>query len=192
MNRHIRGRRRWLRRGGLPDHRALFVRSHPPRHRARVLREAEIQEGRGYRMQIPKEKTLLDLNSLDQRDQTRRPGGGGWLLLGRHARLSRRLRTAGDLRRVVLRRADPKDQLGEIAEAHRCMYHFGEKDPYIPPAGHREDPRRGSERRVSPLPRRSWFQLRRARQLRRRQRAARARTHARSSWPKMAAQLEKK
>ncbi len=68
--------------------------------------EKETQEGRGYRLQIPKEKTLVDLTASHQRDQTRGPRGDGRILLGRHARLPRRLRAAGVLRRVVLRRAD--------------------------------------------------------------------------------------
>ena len=175
VNRHIRARRRWLRRGGLRDHRTLFVRSHPPRHRARLQRE-----GNPGRPRLPpadsEGEDAARPHRVDQRGQTRRPRGGGRLLLGRHARLSRRLRTAGDLRRVVLRRADqgsPRQiaaAAGDVSLRRKgSLYSAGRR---------REDPRRRSERRVPPLSGGPRFQLRRARQLRCRQRATRARAHA--------------
>ena len=114
---------------------------------------------------------------LDQRDQTRGPRGGRGLLLGRHAGLSRRLRAAGGLRGVVLRRPDQGSSRQVAAAAGDVSLR---REGSAHPAGRRgEDPRRGSERHLSPVSGRSRFQLRRARQLRRGQRA-RSRANARS------------
>ena len=85
---------------------------------------------------------------FDQRGQTRRSRRGGGLLLGRHAGLSRRLRNAGDLRGVLLRRADRQDHLDKSPK-RPVLYHFGEQGSLHPAQRRGEDPRRGSQRRYS-------------------------------------------
>jgi carboxymethylenebutenolidase len=95
--------------------------------------EKETQEGRGYRLQIPKEKTLLDINSsINVVKHAGRVAVIGYCWGGTLAYLA-----ACDLPiscavsyyggQIV------KEHLGK-SPRRPVMYHFGEKDPYIPPS----------------------------------------------------------
>lgn len=93
--------------------------------------EKEVQEGRGYRLQIPKEKTLLDLSaSINVVKHAGRVAMVGYCWGGSLAYLA-----ACELPvtcavsyyggQIV------RDFLGK-APRRPVMYHFGERDPYIP------------------------------------------------------------
>ncbi|HET9864701.1 MAG TPA: dienelactone hydrolase family protein [Steroidobacteraceae bacterium] len=92
---------------------------------------AETQEGRGYRMQIPPEKTLLDLTaSLNVVRHAGRVAAIGYCWGGTLAWLA-----ACELPvvcAVSYYGGQIKDHLGKRPK-HPVLYHFGEKDPYIPP-----------------------------------------------------------
>lgn len=93
--------------------------------------EPEIQEGRGYRLQIPKEKTLLDLTaSINVVKHAGRVAVVGYCWGGTLAYLA-----ACELPvacAVSYYGGQIKDQLAKSPK-RRVLYHFGEKDPYIPP-----------------------------------------------------------
>ena len=92
--------------------------------------EKEVQEGRGYRVQIPKEKTLLDLaaciNVVRHSGRVAMIGycwGGTLAYLGAcELPLSCAVSYYG---------GQIKDHLSK-SPRRPVMYHFGEKDPYIP------------------------------------------------------------
>jgi len=93
----------------------------------------ETQEGRGYRMQIPKEKTLLDLAaSINVIRHAGRVAIIGYCWGG----------TLAYLAACELPVACAVSYYGgQIAKEHLdrhpkrpVLYHFGEQDPYIPPA----------------------------------------------------------
>jgi carboxymethylenebutenolidase len=93
--------------------------------------EKSTQEGRGYRLQIPKEKTLLDLGaSINVVKHAGRVAVVGYCWGGTLAYLA-----ACDLPVVCA----VSYYGGQIAKDHLdkhpkrpVLYHFGEKDPYIP------------------------------------------------------------
>lgn len=93
--------------------------------------EKSTQEGRGYRMQIPKEKTMLDLGaSLNVVKHAGRVAVVGYCWGGTLAYLA-----ACELPVVCA----VSYYGGQIARDHLdkhprrpVLYHFGEKDPYIP------------------------------------------------------------
>ena len=129
--------------------------------------EKETQEGRGYRLQIPKEKTLLDLNCVAS-TWSNMPAAWRWSDIAGAApspisrpascRWPARCRTTAARSRITSTKSPRRP----------VMYHFGEKDPYIPPADV-EKIRAADPNGVFHLyPGRSRLQLRRARQLRRR------------------------
>ena len=92
--------------------------------------EAETQEGRGYRLQIPKEKTLLDLGaSISVVKHSGRVAVVGYCWGGTLAYLA-----ACELPvfcAVSYYGGQIKDHLGK-SPRRPVLYHFGEKDPYIP------------------------------------------------------------
>jgi carboxymethylenebutenolidase len=92
--------------------------------------EQETQEGRGYRMQIPKEKTLLDLSaSLNVIKHAGRVAVIGYCWGGTLAYLS-----ACELP-VACAVAYYGGQIKDHLDKHPkrpVQYHFGELDPYIP------------------------------------------------------------
>jgi carboxymethylenebutenolidase len=94
--------------------------------------EKETQEGRGYRMQIPKEKTLTDLgSSFNVVKHAGRVAVVGYCWGGTLAYLA-----ACELPvacAVAYYGGQIKDHLAK-SPRRPVMYHFGEKDPYIPPA----------------------------------------------------------
>ena len=94
--------------------------------------EKETQEGRGYRMQIPKEKTLVDLNSsINVIKHAGRVAVIGYCWGGTLAYLA-----ACELPvacAVSYYGGQIKDHLAK-SPRRPVMYHFGEKDPYIPPS----------------------------------------------------------
>jgi len=94
--------------------------------------EKETQEGRGYRLQIPKEKTLVDLNSsINVVKHAGRVAVVGYCWGGTLAYLA-----ACELPvtcAVSYYGGQIKDHLAK-SPRRPVMYHFGEKDPYIPPA----------------------------------------------------------
>jgi carboxymethylenebutenolidase len=95
--------------------------------------EKDTQEGRGYRLQIPKEKTLLDLGaSLNVVKHAGRVAVVGYCWGGTLAYLA-----AGQLPISCA----VSYYGGQIAKEHLdkppkrpVLYHFGDRDPYIPPA----------------------------------------------------------
>ena len=95
--------------------------------------EKDTQEGRGYRLQIPKEKTMLDINSsINVTRHAGRVAVIGYCWGGTLAYLA-----ACDLPISCA----VSYYGGQIAKDHLdkhpkrpVLYHFGEKDPYIPPA----------------------------------------------------------
>ena len=95
--------------------------------------EKSTQEGRGYRMQIPKEKTLLDLAaSINVVRHAGRVAVVGYCWGGTLAWLAAcnlPIRCAVSYYGGQIAR-DHLDQ----SPKRPVMYHFGEKDPYIPPA----------------------------------------------------------
>jgi carboxymethylenebutenolidase len=92
--------------------------------------EKETQEGRGYRLQIPKEKTMLDLNAcFNVVKHAGRVAAIGYCWGGTLAYL------AACEMPVVCAVAYYGGQIKDHLDKHAkrpMMYHFGEKDPYIP------------------------------------------------------------
>jgi len=92
----------------------------------------DTQEGRGYRMQIPKEKTMLDLSaSLNVVKHAGRVAAVGYCWGGTLAYLA-----ACELPVVcaVSYYGGQIVQHLDKAPKRPVMYHFGERDTYIPPA----------------------------------------------------------
>lgn len=92
--------------------------------------EKEVQEGRGYRLQIPKEKTLLDLtSSLNVVKHAGRVAVVGFCWGGTLAYLAAcEMPVIGA---VSYYGGQIKDHLGK-SPRRPVMYHFGERDPHIP------------------------------------------------------------
>jgi carboxymethylenebutenolidase len=94
--------------------------------------EAEVQQGRGYRMQIPKDKTLLDLTAcINVTRHAGRVSIVGYCWGGTLAYIA-----ACELPvfcAVSYYGGQIKDHL-EKSPRRPVMYHFGEKDPHIPPS----------------------------------------------------------
>ena len=92
--------------------------------------EKEVQEGRGYRLQIPKEKTMLDLAaSINVVKHAGRVAVVGYCWGGTLAYLA-----ACELPvscAVSYYGGQIKDHLDK-SPRRPVMYHFGEKDPHIP------------------------------------------------------------
>ena len=92
--------------------------------------EAEVQQGRGYRLQIPKEKTLLDLTAcINVIKHAGRVSIVGYCWGGTLAYIA-----ACELPvycAVSYYGGQIKDHLTR-SPRRPVMYHFGEKDPYIP------------------------------------------------------------
>jgi carboxymethylenebutenolidase len=92
--------------------------------------EKETQEGRGYRLQIPKEKTLLDLTaSINVVKHAGRVAVVGYCWGGTLAYLA-----ACELPvscAVAYYGGQIKDHLAR-SPRRPVLYHFGERDPYIP------------------------------------------------------------
>jgi carboxymethylenebutenolidase len=92
--------------------------------------EAEVQQGRGYRLQIPKEKTLLDLTaSINVIKHAGRVSMIGYCWGGTLAYIA-----ACELPvfcAVSYYGGQIKDTLDK-SPRRPVMYHFGEKDPHIP------------------------------------------------------------
>jgi carboxymethylenebutenolidase len=92
--------------------------------------EKEIQEGRGYRLQIPKEKTLLDLTAcINVVKHSGRVAMVGYCWGGTLAYLA--ARELSVMCAVSYYGGQIKDHLDKPPK-RPVMYHFGEKDPYIP------------------------------------------------------------
>jgi carboxymethylenebutenolidase len=92
--------------------------------------EKEVQEGRGYRLRIPKEKTLLDLTaSINVVRHSGRVGIVGYCWGGTLTYIAGcELPVACG---VAYYGGQIKDHL-EKSPKRPMMYHFGEKDPHIP------------------------------------------------------------
>ncbi|MEO8063447.1 MAG: dienelactone hydrolase family protein [Pseudomonadota bacterium] len=92
--------------------------------------EKETQEGRGYRLQIPKEKTLLDLGaSINVVKHAGRVAVVGYCWGGTLAYLA-----AGELPiscAVSYYGGQIKEHLAK-SPRRPVLYHFGDRDPYIP------------------------------------------------------------
>jgi carboxymethylenebutenolidase len=92
--------------------------------------EAEVQQGRGYRLQIPKEKTVLDLTAcINVVRHSGRVSMIGYCWGGTLAYIA-----ACELPvfcAVSYYGGQIKDHLGK-SPRRPVMYHFGEKDPHIP------------------------------------------------------------
>ena len=92
--------------------------------------EAEVQQGRGYRLQIPKEKTLLDLSAcINVVRHSGRVSILGYCWGGTLAYIA-----ACELPvycAVSYYGGQIKDHLDKSPK-RPVMYHFGEKDPHIP------------------------------------------------------------
>jgi carboxymethylenebutenolidase len=92
--------------------------------------EADTKEGRGYRLQIPKEKTLLDLGaSINVIKHAGRVAMVGYCWGGTLAYIA-----ACELPvacAVAYYGGQIKEQLAKSPK-RPVLYHFGEKDPYIP------------------------------------------------------------
>lgn len=94
--------------------------------------EPEVQQGRGYRLQIPKEKTLLDLSaSINVTKHSGRVAVVGYCWGGTLAYLAARELPVSCA--VSYYGGQIKDHLDKPPR-RPVMYHFGEKDPYIPHA----------------------------------------------------------
>jgi len=92
--------------------------------------EKEVQEGRGYRLQIPKEKTLLDLTAcINVVKHAGRVAVVGYCWGGTLAYLA--ARELPVMCAVSYYGGQIKDHLDKPPK-RPVMYHFGEKDPYIP------------------------------------------------------------
>jgi len=93
---------------------------------------ADSQEGRGYRMQIPREKTVLDLTAcINVVKHAGRVAVIGYCWGGTLAYLA-----ACELQ-VSCAVSYYGGQIKDYLDKHPrrpVLYHFGEKDPYIPPA----------------------------------------------------------
>jgi carboxymethylenebutenolidase len=93
--------------------------------------DQEVQEGRGYRLQIPKEKTMLDLAaSINVVRHAGRVAVVGYCWGGTLAYLA-----ACELPvacAVSYYGGQIKDHLAKSPK-RPVMYHFGERDPHIPP-----------------------------------------------------------
>jgi carboxymethylenebutenolidase len=92
--------------------------------------EKEVQQGRGYRLQIPKEKTMLDLTaSLNVVKHAGRVAVVGYCWGGTLAYLAAcELPVTGA---VSYYGGQIKEYLDK-SPRRPVMYHFGEKDPHIP------------------------------------------------------------
>ena len=94
--------------------------------------ETDTQEGRGYRMQVPRDKTLLDLGaSINVIKHAGRVAVIGYCWGGTLSYLA-----ACDLPvscAVSYYGGQIKDHLAR-KPTRPVLYHFGEKDPYIPPS----------------------------------------------------------
>jgi carboxymethylenebutenolidase len=92
--------------------------------------EAEVQQGRGYRLQIPKEKTLLDLSAcINVVKHSGRVSIVGFCWGGTLAYIA-----ACELPvycAISYYGGQIKDHLDK-SPRRPVMYHFGEKDPHIP------------------------------------------------------------
>ena len=92
--------------------------------------EKETQEGRGYRLQIPKEKTMLDLTAcINVVKHTGRVAVVGYCWGGTLAYLA--ARELPIMCAVAYYGGQIKDHLDKPPK-RPVMYHFGERDPYIP------------------------------------------------------------
>ena len=92
--------------------------------------EADVQQGRGYRLQIPREKTLLDLSAcINVVRHSGRVSILGYCWGGSLAYIA-----ACELPvfcAISYYGGQIKDHLGKSPK-RPVMYHFGEKDPHIP------------------------------------------------------------
>ncbi len=92
--------------------------------------EKETQEGRGYRLQIPKEKTMLDLTAcVNVVKHAGRVAAVGYCWGGTLAYLA--ARELPIMCAVSYYGGQIKDHLDKPPK-RSVMYHFGEQDPYIP------------------------------------------------------------
>ena len=92
--------------------------------------EADVQEGRGYRLQIPKEKAMLDLtSSLNVVKHAGRVAVVGFCWGGTLAYLAACEMPVACA--VSYYGGQIKEYLGKSPK-RPVMYHFGEKDPHIP------------------------------------------------------------
>ena len=92
--------------------------------------EAEVQHGRGYRLQIPKEKTMLDLSaSLNVVKHAGRVAMVGYCWGGTLAYLAACEMPVACA--VSYYGGQIKDHLDKSPK-RPVMYHFGENDPHIP------------------------------------------------------------
>ena len=92
--------------------------------------DKEVQEGRGYRLQIPKEKTLLDLSAcINVVKHAGRVAVVGYCWGGTLAYLA--ARELPIMCAVSYYGGQIKDHLDKPPK-RPVMYHFGEKDPHIP------------------------------------------------------------
>lgn len=92
--------------------------------------EKETQEGRGYRLQIPKEKTMLDLTAcINVVKHAGRVAAVGYCWGGTLAYLA--ARELPIMCAVSYYGGQIKDHLDKPPK-RSVMYHFGENDPYIP------------------------------------------------------------
>lgn len=92
--------------------------------------EPEVQQGRGYRLQIPKEKTLLDLTAcINVIKHAGRVSMVGYCWGGTLAYIA--VRELPVYCAVAYYGGQIKDHLDK-APRRPVMYHFGEKDPHIP------------------------------------------------------------
>ncbi len=94
--------------------------------------DKDMQEGRGYVMQLQAGRDVERYRGGHSYRETRRPRRHGGLLLGREDVVSRRVRAAHRLRGFVLRRRHHAASRQE-AEAAPVMYHYGERDKHITP-----------------------------------------------------------
>jgi carboxymethylenebutenolidase len=92
--------------------------------------EKELQEGRGYRLQIPKDKTMLDLTAcINVVKHAGRVAVVGYCWGGTLAYLA--ARELPIMCAVSYYGGQIKDHLDKPPK-RPVMYHFGEKDPFIP------------------------------------------------------------
>jgi carboxymethylenebutenolidase len=92
--------------------------------------EKELQEGRGYRLQIPREKTMLDLTAcINVVKHSGRVAVVGYCWGGTLAYLA--ARELPIVCAVSYYGGQIKDYL-DSAPRRPVMYHFGERDPHIP------------------------------------------------------------
>ena len=128
-----------------------------------ATREQEVQEGRGYRLQIPKEKTLLDLTaSLNVVKHAGRVAVVGYCWGGTLAYLAACEMPIACA--VSYYGGQIKDHLDK-SPRRPVLYHFGEKDPHIPAADIEKIRAADPTGDIPPLSGGPRFQLRGARQL---------------------------